>query len=268
MMSYETVINAFDTISLHDIKEKQDLLTRVDVKYLLNSNDLGCILEELQDEYRILEINNQRIIPYSTLYYDTNNCKFYHDHHNQKKDRYKVRIRLYGGTNDCFLEVKHKTNKGETIKKRQVYGGMQPKKITAKGRSFLTGRLPVNPNKLLPMIKTDFSRITLSNKIKKERVTIDTKLTFNKDNHKIKLPELVIIEVKKETHSNNYCLFQIAKRHNIIQHAFSKYCIGSLLMNDHLKYNNFKKHFLLLNKIANDKFVINRNSVFRNPANQ
>ena len=55
----------------------------------------------------------------------------FHNHHNGKLNRYKIRFRDYINTKNSFLEVKFKTNKGETIKSRQ--------EIMYKSREFNLG---------------------------------------------------------------------------------------------------------------------------------
>ena len=44
--------------------------------------------------------------------------KFYNDHHNQRVNRHKIRFREYVDSGLIYLEVKCKTNKGKTVKKR------------------------------------------------------------------------------------------------------------------------------------------------------
>ena len=57
---------------------------------------------------------------YKSLYYDTEDWKFYLDHHNGRVNRNKIRFREYVGSKLTFLEIKLKNNKGKTIKKRNI----------------------------------------------------------------------------------------------------------------------------------------------------
>ena len=66
----------------------------------------------------ILQIDGKRKHDYKSLYFDTEDRKFYNDHHNQRVNRYKVRYREYVDSGLVFLEIKCKNNKGKTIKKR------------------------------------------------------------------------------------------------------------------------------------------------------
>ena len=72
----------------------------------------------LSNHYQVLEINNMRILPYSTTYLDTSDYLFYYQHVRGEFERYKLRYRKYEATNESFLEIKKKTNKGRTIKWR------------------------------------------------------------------------------------------------------------------------------------------------------
>ncbi len=82
------------------------LLNRTDTKFILNQSTFRNVLEQVTNDYRILCINDKRKASDRTLYFDTNDSKFYHNHHNGKENRYKVRIRKYIDSDLCFLEVK------------------------------------------------------------------------------------------------------------------------------------------------------------------
>ena len=76
------------------------------------------ILESIKEDYRVLQIKDDRIMSYSSLYFDTQENKFYNDHHNGKNNRTKIRQRKYIESDLCFLEIKQKNGKGETNKSR------------------------------------------------------------------------------------------------------------------------------------------------------
>ncbi len=94
------------------------LLNRTDTKFVLSTDQLLQALAALQHDYRILSVAGQRLNHYRTLYFDTPNFDLYNLHVNERSDRYKVRSREYTDSRRSFLEVKHKTNKGRTIKER------------------------------------------------------------------------------------------------------------------------------------------------------
>ena len=85
-------LKEFNKISLSQM-DNVSLMRRIDTKYLLTQNDLLKILPSLKEDYKILEINGNRLMSYATLYFDSvlKNC--FIDHHNGKSNRFKVRIR-------------------------------------------------------------------------------------------------------------------------------------------------------------------------------
>ena len=76
------------------------------------------ILLNLQDKYKVLEIDGRRIFNYKTIYLDTHEYMMYLQHHNNKLNRYKIRIREYSDTSSKYLEIKFKTNTDRTVKDR------------------------------------------------------------------------------------------------------------------------------------------------------
>ena len=116
-MEVSKIISDFEHISLAQM-DGVKLMNRTDTKYTFSYSKLNLLLKKMQPFYKILEINNQLIHSYKSLYYDTEDRKFYLDHHNNRVNRNKVRFREYVGSNLTFLEIKLKNNKGRTIKKR------------------------------------------------------------------------------------------------------------------------------------------------------
>jgi hypothetical protein len=62
-----------------------ELMNRVDTKFLISRKVFDKILPELAQGYRSLEIKEQRMIEYSTLYFDTPNYKFLSGPSQQKR---------------------------------------------------------------------------------------------------------------------------------------------------------------------------------------
>ena len=109
--------NDFQAISLSEMDDVK-LMSRTDTKFAFNDIKLPVLLQKLSEHYRILEIDGERIHHYKSLYFDTEDRKFYLDHHNSRVNRNKIRFREYVGSGLTFLEIKLKNNKGKTIKKR------------------------------------------------------------------------------------------------------------------------------------------------------
>ena len=117
-MEITTYLNKnFESITLSEM-DNVKLMNRTDTKFAFSANYLPEILSRMRNFYKVLEIDNERVHSYRSLYYDTDDRKFYLDHHNQRVNRNKVRFREYVGSKLTYLEIKHKNNKGKTIKKR------------------------------------------------------------------------------------------------------------------------------------------------------
>jgi hypothetical protein len=227
--------------------DKVKLMNRVDTKFMFNMNELELVLRDLENDYRIVEIDNKRISTYRNLYFDTESFDLYHHHHNGKLNRYKVRYRNYVESDTGFLEVKFKSNKGRTIKTR-IAEDTIPILSNPSTLNFLQETLPFNPLTLKPKIWVNYNRITLVNKKANERITLDLNLEFEDSNKKTTLFDtLVIAEVKQSTRFNSGFI-QVMKNKQIHEVSISKYCFGSAITFLNLKNNNFKETIYNINK--------------------
>ena len=118
----------------------------------------------------------------------------YSAHLNGKLNRYKIRVREYIDTNAKYLEVKFKSNKQRTIKKRikvetdEIIFSEDSKKLLNKINLYKSEDLE-------PKLQTEFSRLTLVHKNKNERLTIDLSIKYsNLKEHCTEFPFLVIAE--------------------------------------------------------------------------
>ena len=85
----------------------------------------------------------------------------------------------------------------------------------------------------------------MANIADKERITIDNAIHFSNENDDKTLQKLVVIEIKKLKNNMDSAVNQLLKSNGIRPTSFSKYAIGSALMNPKLKYNRFKKQIIL-----------------------
>lgn len=92
--------------------------------------------------------------------------------------------------------------------------------------------LKYDPETLIEQIENRFDRITLVNKAKTERLTIDTNLRFNNiaTGEQLSMDGIVIIELKRDGNLPSPILGKLCDL-RIHPHGFSKYCIGSALTN-------------------------------------
>lgn len=244
-MKLQKSLAALESITLKEM-DSVKLMNRTDTKFAFHSRLLPEILEQAASDYRILEIKNTRTPSYKTLYFDTKDHQLFLEHHNERNNRYKVRIRNYVESELFYLEVKKKVN-GRTDKKRikvdQIYTDLLKEQL-----NFIAKTTGENIE-LTEALWNEFSRITLVNKTAPERITIDFNLSFYTTEKKYPLSHIVIAEVKQERVNLNSPLIRILKSFGIRQTSLSKYCIGSLYCYNGLKYNSFKEKLLKIDKL-------------------
>ena len=242
------ILNQFTAVGLADIG-KANFMNRVDTKFPLRSEVLwNNILPEITNDYHIVQINGLRYLEYRTVYFDTPQNLFYTWHHNGKLDRYKVRKRMYVDTGVAYLEVKHKTNKGKTKKKRiETQSSLDV--ILPEEYAFLEQHIPCNPIDLSPVIENHFHRITLVKKDLTERCTIDCELGFQDDNCGHETDHFAIVELKHEAGAPHSPLHKTLYKYGVHQSGFSKYCMGRVLNGqNNLKTNLFRVKIRMLQK--------------------
>ena len=152
------------------------LMNRTDTKFTFRLNQLESLLKKMQEFYKVLEVNKERIQAYNSLYFDTNDRKFYIDHHNSRVNRNKIRFREYVGSNLTFLEVKTKNNKKRTIKKRIKVHSI-PNELSDQHIEYIYNVIGEKIN-VHAKQRINFNRFTFVHKKNKERLTIDLDLQF------------------------------------------------------------------------------------------
>ncbi len=226
------------------------LMNRFDTKYILPAFLLKEVFERVGKEYYILEIDERRIASYETVYYDWPSGRFFLDHVNGKLNRNKVRIRKYTESNLEFLEVKRKTNTQRTRKFRiSLDSGEEV--FDERGLAFLGNYISGDLRQLQPVMINRFKRITLVNREKSERVTMDVDLSYSdiEGKREIFLPRLSIIEIKQEKSSTS-AMKNVLLDLRIKSRGISKYCLGISLLGLADKTNNYKRKIRFIQKIT------------------
>jgi len=229
------------------------LMNRTDTKFVTNKENLARLLELAQGKYYAQFNNDSRIANYMTTYWDTENHRFFLEHHNGRAPRQKVRVRTYMDSDLTFLEVKTKNNHGRTKKKR-VEVPSQDIDVQGTNGEFVEGLVHQGLNEMHPTVRNQFHRITLVNYEKTERLTIDYDVQFHnmETGTDANVGPLVIIELKRD--GNVYSpVLDILRVLRIKPSGFSKYCIGSVMTNKKLKQNIFKEKMIVLSKLAKTK---------------
>ena len=233
------LLASFAPITLAEMSSVK-LMNRTDTKFVTTLPKLMQLLKMAQDDYYAQEIDGERNMLYDTTYFDTNDYAMYRQHQCGHTNRQKIRFRTYVSSHLQFMEVKTKNNHGRTKKKRIEVTDMD---LTDVGkREFLASHLHFDVDTLIPHMHNYFRRITLVNKTKTERLTIDTALQFHnvQTNVDRDMGPLVIIELKRDGLVFSPVLEMLRQLH-IHPHGFSKYCMGAALTNQQLPVHRFKK---------------------------
>ena len=257
----DSILSTYQPITLDEMSAIK-LMNRTDTKFVTTVDRLRLLLTMAHDDYRAQEIDGKRQALYYTAYFDTPDNNMYLVHQNGHAGRQKLRIRSYVDSGLNYLEVKTKNNRGRTKKKRVDMVDFDPLHPDHGIRflrqddqyvayaNFLRKHLRYDPTILSEQMENHFHRITLVNKAKTERLTIDTDLCFHnlKTGNDADLTGLVIIELKRDGLQPSPILGMLRDL-RIKPSGFSKYCMGSALTNPDLKRNNFKERLRLVERL-------------------
>ena len=253
----EDILSLFDPITLDEMSGIR-LMNRTDTKFVTTRPMLERLLLMAHEEYYAQQIGNSRMAAYYTVYFDTPDCQMYTVHETGHTNRQKLRIRSYVDSHLNFLEVKTKNNKGRTKKKRVSLDNFSPDESelfdvqSAAYADFLHEHLRYDPVTLSRQLENRFDRITLVNKGKTERLTIDTNLRFHNvatDSYRF-MDGIVIIELKRDGLVPSPILHMLRDL-RIKPHGFSKYVVGSALTNSQLHCNRMKPKVADIQRLLN-----------------
>lgn len=244
------LLQNLEPISLSGLDDVK-LLNRVDTKYVIPINGLPGILNLLSTDYSILEIDGARAFTYETTYFDTADYLFYKDHHNNMPNRMKVRTRTYKESNLHFFEIKMKINlRTNKIRQKLREPGTE---LTEKQNQKIKTLYPRElENPLIPILINSYTRITLVNKARTERSTIDLNLSYRNPEapeKEINVHDIAIIEVKQSKTSLLQGIIASLRGRQIYSSSISKYVLGLILTRPEIKQNEFKPLLLKINKI-------------------
>ncbi|MDP3928767.1 MAG: polyphosphate polymerase domain-containing protein [Bacteroidota bacterium] len=238
MEGIQNILSRFEPINLQQM-DAVKLMDRTDRKFAFLYQQLPQVLQELEPFYHVLEIANTRVSRYRSLYFDDDKLALYHQHHNGRCNRVKVRHRTYVESNLAFWEVKIKNNKGRTIKNRMPLAEV-PLNLSSDLSNFVLEKVGFNAQALQATVWVNYQRITLVNKHSPERLTIDINLQIEHPTQQLQFPNFVIAEVKQPKRSYSP-FFNLAKHLKIREGSLSKYCLAISLIHPKVKQNNFKR---------------------------
>ena len=252
----DQILSQMPPITLEEMKVIK-LMNRIDKKYIVNVNQLPIILRMAQNDYYVQETDNLRRFLYKSCYYDTIDDQMYTMHCNGKLTRQKIRVREYVSSNLTFLEIKSKSNKGRTSKVRIKVPNTNVLDLE-EGRNYIDEKSRYNHSGIRPRLKNQFYRITLVNKGKTERLTIDVNIEFENclTGDKNGNSQLCIIELKRDGNVPSPFLNYFMQL-RIKAKGISKYCYGMMLTDPHLKRNRFLPKLRYIDKVTKHNIANN-----------
>jgi len=256
------ILHCYQGLSLMDLS-RAPLMNRTDEKFAFHIDQLPMILERMQEHYDVLNIDGKVIFGYTSQYFDDPSFRFFTDHHRAIPNRFKVRIRTYLDTAASYLEVKEKI-KGRTDKRRIRYSGFSDN-LDNEAHTFLEDRLR-EKMELKPVMVNSYRRITLVNKFKEERLTIDFDIINgtmdNPHAGKQSLSAVVIAELKQPKTDRTSPFYQLMRELQIRPFRISKFCFGmmDLYGNSTIKSNLFKSKQLFIQKLSSHDATLRRSA--------
>lgn len=228
------------------------LMNRVDTKYVLSVDEVLDLLDRAAVEgYKVQLIGQCRACRYDTLYYDTAERDMYLVHHNRRLTRQKIRTRTYVESGVSFLEIKNKSNRGRTRKRRvgisaELFHGFSE---DAAAMAFFSDHAWYDIGRLTPALRTRFTRITLINPAFTERLTIDLDLRYRdmRGGREATIEHMAIVELKQDGLQDSV-MKRVLRQMRITPLKVSKYCIGTALTVEGVKRNRFKERLREIDK--------------------
>ena len=248
-VKFSESLQGFHALTLTQLNAQASFLKRIDRKFLLTNSEFWEFLQELKNDFQVLEIWGKKVFSYDNIYMDTQDYLFYNQHQNKLKSRTKVRTRLYEDAQMAFFEYKQKIN-GVTQKFRYQFPVEEHGTMTKwKTRFFewvwqsMYQGDPQAP-KISPAMKTKYNRITLVEKNGWERLTIDFNIQTldlrDPEAENVELKNLVIVE-SKSLAENCKSLEILKKNHKKQASSCSKYSLWIVYAGLAKKYSTFKK---------------------------
>jgi len=234
----EQLVTGFAPAS-DELVAQRRLEQRLDWKFVLPLDAVAGLLQRLAPDYQVLLAAGEVLARYENHYFDTEDRHCYREHHRGRARRYKVRVRSYLDRQITVLEVKSRNPRRVTFKHRleREFGDLSI--ADAGAERFIAQHAPLLASQLQPRLSNSFRRITLLGLHSPERITIDLGLRFVEGGAERLLSSLAIAEVKSGRSRNGTPVLGHFRGARLRPQGFSKYCIGSALLNEGLRANRF-----------------------------
>jgi hypothetical protein len=240
-----STVHLLPPIGLEELVERAGLLMRVDRKYVVPVEQVEALVGQVAPRAQVLEIAGGRQFLYDSVYFDTPDLLAYRLAAHRRRRRFKVRTRSYVDSAECWLEVKTRGRRGETVKNRLPYalrdhGDVRP------GHQFVSDVLTAElltrtPDlTLTPVLTTRYVRTTLFLPASTSRVTIDTSLSWQGAGPTpLHMPGYAIVETKTGSVASDADRLLWARGHRPI--SISKYATGLAALRPDLPSNRWQR---------------------------
>jgi hypothetical protein len=208
-----------------DLLEQRLLQQRVDRKFAMSRSLVPAFVGALTDSHRLLRAAGQPAATYDTCYFDTDDCRLFHEHRRGRVPRFKVRIRHQVERQLSFLEIKHKRHDGVTTKYRSPRA-FRDTRLDEEAAEFIGRYAPVPALLLHPALWLTFRRATLLGVRSEERLTVDWDFQFRRSDRLIEWPRLAIVEIKLPRSHHQSPAVRSLRRLGVRETRVSKYCLG------------------------------------------
>lgn len=194
-------IDRLPTVSLAELNERAELLTRTDRKYVIPAGDLDAVLTGILG-MRVLEIDGRRRSRYESTYLDTVDLDSWTGAAHRRRRRWKVRTRTYADTGERWLEVKTRGRRGVTVKERLPGSGDDLLAVDASAGAWVRDRLAaahvhdVDPAGLVATLHTSYLRTTLLLDGDAGRATVDRDLRWVSGHGTAEVGDVLVVETK------------------------------------------------------------------------
>jgi hypothetical protein len=196
-MSAADAVDRLPAVSLAELNADAELLTRTDRKYVIATDELDAVVTGIPG-LRVLEIDGRRSSRYESTYLDTVDLDSWSAAAHRRRRRWKVRTRVYADTGECWLEVKTRGRRGQTVKERVPHADRRLD-ITDAAGEWVRGRLgaahvhDVDPGGLVATLHTSYLRTTLLLAGGAGRATIDRDLRWVSGHGTAEVVEVLVV---------------------------------------------------------------------------
>ena len=228
-------LDALTPITLDEVNEAAEALTRVDRKYLVGAELVAALLDERGADLAVLEIGGRRSFAYHSRYFDTVDFALHRAAATKRRRRFKVRTRTYD-SGLVMLEVKAKDGRGFT-RKHRVEHTTSADALDRTAREFVASTTAADEivERLVASLTTDYVRTTVVDLDDASRATIDRQLVCTDVDGRTVGTTAIVVETKSGAAASP--LDRWLWTHGVRPVRISKYCTALAMLHPELPGN-------------------------------